>query len=287
MALPRVSIILPTFNRGTFISDCIEKVIHQRYDDWELIILDDCSSDATEEVCQKFFQPNLNISYYKNKSHLGTPANRNKGLSLSRGELVFFIEDDILLDSNCLNILVETYDQLVREGRQVGGVIPRLINDGAGSPLAATGEPFTMSQWTGEIWNNYSITCDYPKETFTAHACTLYLKKALEAVGNYSTIYIGNFFREETEPPMKMNALGYGLFFQSKAYALHKRYPSGSYYGLPRLSFEWLTIRNHIIFTTRVFGLRSLYMVPLYICKVGVKLVGAVGRGVRASVSRR
>ena len=54
MASPRVSILLPTFNRGAFISDCIETVIHQHYDDWELIILDDCSSDTTGEVCQAY-----------------------------------------------------------------------------------------------------------------------------------------------------------------------------------------------------------------------------------------
>ena len=281
MASPRVSILLPTFNRGAFISDCIETVIHQHYDDWELIILDDCSGDTTEEVCRRFTQSNSNILYHKNPDRQGTPANRNTGLAFARGELVFFLEDDILLESDCLSILVETYDQLIREGRRVGGIIPRLINDGSDSPSATNGEPFIMDRWTGEIWNNYSITCDRVMETFTAHACTLFLREALREVGNYSTIYIGNFFREETEPPMKLHKIGYDLFFQSKAFALHKRYQTGSYYGNSRLSSEWWTIRNHILFTVRIFGLRSLYMVPCYICKKGVKFARAIERNAR------
>jgi len=87
-----VSVIIPTYNRDRFISRAILSVISQTYRDFELIIVDDASTDNTTEVVSKFRDER--ICYIQQSLNRGASATRNEGIKLANGSLITFLDDD-------------------------------------------------------------------------------------------------------------------------------------------------------------------------------------------------
>ena len=75
-----VSIIMPSYNTAKFISKTIESVLEQTYKNWELLIVDDCSTDNTDEIVSKYDDDR--IIYLKNKKNSGAAVSRNKALNV-------------------------------------------------------------------------------------------------------------------------------------------------------------------------------------------------------------
>ena len=87
-----VSIIMPSWNTERFIADSIKSVIAQTYTNWELLIVDDCSDDNSEEVILSF--EDTRIRYIKNEKNMGAALTRNHGLSEAKGEWIAFLDSD-------------------------------------------------------------------------------------------------------------------------------------------------------------------------------------------------
>lgn len=66
-----VSIITPTYNCGAFIGETIKSVLSQTYEDWEMIIVDDCSTDDTENIVKEYTEKDDRVRYYKLKKNSG------------------------------------------------------------------------------------------------------------------------------------------------------------------------------------------------------------------------
>jgi len=90
--MPKVSVILPTYNRASFIGRAIQSVLNQTYRDFELIIVDDGSTDDTERVVKSFSDER--IYYVKHEVNKGAAAARNTGLKMARGEFIAFQDSD-------------------------------------------------------------------------------------------------------------------------------------------------------------------------------------------------
>jgi glycosyltransferase involved in cell wall biosynthesis len=90
--LPFVSVVLPTYNRGSSILQAVQSVVDQSYANFELIIVDDASSDNTEELILGIKDPR--IIYIKNKGNLGANASRNVGIQVSKGTYIAFQDSD-------------------------------------------------------------------------------------------------------------------------------------------------------------------------------------------------
>lgn len=89
-----VSIIMPSYNTGKYIADSIQSVLNQTYQNWELIIVDDCSTDDTDLVVKKF--DDSRIRYYKNEKNSGAAVSRNRALRLAKGKWIAFLDSDDL-----------------------------------------------------------------------------------------------------------------------------------------------------------------------------------------------
>lgn len=89
-----VSIIMPSYNTAQYIAETIESVLKQSYTNWELIIVDDCSTDNTDEVISLFRDER--IHYFKNKKNSGAAVSRNRALREARGEWIAFLDADDL-----------------------------------------------------------------------------------------------------------------------------------------------------------------------------------------------
>ena len=90
-----VSIIMPSYNTAKFISETIESVLAQTYPNWELIIVDDCSTDNTDEVVKPYLS-DPRISYIKNDKNSGAAVSRNRALRAAKGKWIAFLDSDDL-----------------------------------------------------------------------------------------------------------------------------------------------------------------------------------------------
>lgn len=90
-----VSIIMPTYNCGRFIAESIHSVLNQTYENWELIIQDDCSTDNTKDVVLSFLQ-DARIQYHVNEKNSGAAISRNKAIAKARGRWIAFLDSDDL-----------------------------------------------------------------------------------------------------------------------------------------------------------------------------------------------
>lgn len=135
---PLVSIVMPTYNRGYVIEKAILSAVSQTYNNWELIIVDDASTDETESVVAGIRDDR--IRYVKNEINRGANFSRNRGCSLAKGDYLAFLDSDnywekemlesqmeILVPSSAkvgfvfCRVRFQQFDKLLEEGR----VVPR------------------------------------------------------------------------------------------------------------------------------------------------------------------
>jgi len=89
---PTVSVIIPTYNRAHFLPRAVNSVLNQTYQDFEIIIVDDCSTDNTEEIVKNY--NNKKIKYIRHDKNRGASAARNTGIKNSSGILLSFLDSD-------------------------------------------------------------------------------------------------------------------------------------------------------------------------------------------------
>ena len=96
-----VSIITPSYNTGRFISKTIESVLAQSYSNWELIIVDDCSTDNTDDIVNQYLSDER-IRYIKNEVNSGAAVSRNRALREAKGKWIAFLDSDDLWEQDKL-----------------------------------------------------------------------------------------------------------------------------------------------------------------------------------------
>lgn len=89
-----VSVIMPSWNTGRFIAKSIQTVLAQTYTNWELLIVDDCSTDDTDKIVATFSDPR--IRYFKNVKNSGAALTRNRAIREAHGEWIAFLDSDDL-----------------------------------------------------------------------------------------------------------------------------------------------------------------------------------------------
>lgn len=126
-----ISIIMPSFNTGKYITETIESVLAQSYKNWELIIVDDCSSDNTDEIVSTYLSDDR-IHYLKNEKNSGAAFSRNIALRKAKGKWIAFLDSDDLwmpeklekqlsfMKSNGYFFSYTDYEEIDVNGKQTG-----------------------------------------------------------------------------------------------------------------------------------------------------------------------
>ncbi len=89
---PKVTVIIPVYNREKYVSEAIDSILTQSFTDFELLLIDDGSTDGSVEVMRSYTDPRIRLVY--NGSNLGIPKTRNKSLQLARGEYIAMLDSD-------------------------------------------------------------------------------------------------------------------------------------------------------------------------------------------------
>lgn len=107
--LPLISILMPCYNSEAFLGEAIESCINQSYQNWELIIIDDGSSDNSLLIARKFEDKRIHVYSQPNR---GACVARNKALHLAKGDYVKFLDADDVLAKDCLTEQIKQIDSL-------------------------------------------------------------------------------------------------------------------------------------------------------------------------------
>lgn len=162
-----VSIVLPVYNGERYLKESIDSIISQTYQNWELIIVDDCSSDNSPVIAKHYEEKDNRIKYYRNEQNIKLPRSLNKGFSIAKGNYLTWTSDDNMYLPEALSRMVNELEK-----NQVDFVFATcdVINE------------------TGEIVEVWAAPRDYQtaimKGDFVG-ACFLYTRKVYETIGEY------------------------------------------------------------------------------------------------------
>lgn len=101
-----VSIILPVYQRQDVLEECVRSILAQSYQNFEIILIDDGSTDDTPKICQKLSDQHPRIRFLTG-DHAGVSAARNKGLDAAKGDFIFFVDSDDVIHPRLIEALVE------------------------------------------------------------------------------------------------------------------------------------------------------------------------------------
>jgi glycosyltransferase involved in cell wall biosynthesis len=107
---PKVSVCIPTYNYGRFIAEAIDSVLAQTFKDFELIVVDNCSTDNTREVVEHYVKIDPRVSYYCNESNIGMVGNWNRCLEYVKGKYIKILCADDYIDETHLEKCVTVLD---------------------------------------------------------------------------------------------------------------------------------------------------------------------------------
>jgi len=255
-----ISVIIPTFNRSFTLLKTLNSILAQTYKYWELIIIDDGSTDKTRDKIKPYISEKIR---YVRTPHKGTPYAWNLGVRLSKNDYLFFTGDDVILHRNCLAILAETVRKVKR--KDLGAVAPRLIYYSGNLREGAKREYAHIDPYSGDVVGSFNVDGEGISEVPITHGYTLIRKEAFLSVGGFDEeSYRGNYFREETDLWLRLRKKGYKIYYQPKA----KLYCQG---GLTKggqwsnvrgslALYEYYVLRNHLVFLKKFYGGKAYFM---------------------------
>lgn len=130
-----VSIIMPAYNCEDFISSSLDSVIAQTYKNWEIIVVDDCSTDQTATIVNHYRNIDDRIKYFKLEKNSGAATARNTGTTIAKGSYIAFLDSDDLwfsekltkqihfMEKNGFNFTCTSYTKINETGEYLGGVV--------------------------------------------------------------------------------------------------------------------------------------------------------------------
>lgn len=130
-----ISVITPTYNCAKFIEYTIESVRAQSYKQWEMIIVDDCSTDNTKKIVDKFIKEDNRIKYFCLENNSGAAIARTKAMELAKGEYMAFLDSDdiwpenkltkqlIFMKQNGFSFTCTAYEQIDEDGNSLNRII--------------------------------------------------------------------------------------------------------------------------------------------------------------------
>lgn len=130
-----ISIITPTYNCGKFIEKTIKSVQQQTYNNWEMIIVDDCSTDGTKETVKQYMKNDSRIKYHILENNSGAAVARTKAMQLAQGNYMAFLDSDDIwkrdklekqlayMKENNINFCCTAYEQIDENDNKLGKII--------------------------------------------------------------------------------------------------------------------------------------------------------------------
>ena len=209
-----ITLIICTYNREKYIRPLLDSIAKNDYPntEYEIVLVDNNCTDNTREVCEQFVAANPEVILrFVVESEQGLSAARNKGIKESKGDIIIYVDDDALVDSDYIRIYAEHF-AANPDTMAAGGPI---------EPLYETEEPSWMSPYTKALltaWMNYGDKVrEYPNGRFPGGGNAAYRKEVFDRVGFFNTELgrKGNLLLASEEKDIfdKMKAMGMKVLY--------------------------------------------------------------------------
>lgn len=170
--MPKVSIVLPVYNGGRYLKESIDSIIAQTFTDWELIVVDDCSTDNSRDIAEEYIKADSRIHIIHNAVNQKLPKSLNIGFSAASGNYFTWTSDDNIYMPDALKIMAEFLDN-VNDVYMVRADMLDIDENGK-----VLGESSTYSDEKLYIHN-------------CVGACFMYKREVRDIIGNYDENFFG------------------------------------------------------------------------------------------------
>jgi len=222
-----VTVTVVTYNSGRFIKRCLESVLEQKYENFEVVIVDNASTDGTADILEQFSD---RCRIYYNSENLGFAAAQNQAIALSQAEWILTLNPDVLLMPDFIQALVEA-GQLDPKG---GTVCGKLLTIRATFDLPekqlvdSTGIYFTptlrhLDRGSQEVDNGHYLSFEYVFGATAAAA--LYRRAMIEDISIQGEFFDPDFFvyREDADVAWRAQLMGWRCIYTPMARGYHVR----------------------------------------------------------------
>lgn len=282
---PKVSVIIPTYNRVQMVSDCVASVLATDWPDLEVIVVDDCSPDDTRGELKRRFPGDGRVVCVRNATNLMTTGSRNRGAAEAHGDYLLFLDHDNRLRPTAIAELVAAFDRHP-DAVLVGAVSINLEKKG---PPAVWSLGSDFNRWTSRPVERYAGVPErdlpaLPDDLPTTYAPNAFMvrRAAFAAVGGFDPA-IGMMFDESDFGWRLLKRLGGSAWFATRARTDHCGHvdPLVEETPLRRLGIEkprraFCFARNRLRFARRHFSPLQVLSVALVFAPLSAAYYGLV-----------
>ena len=237
--IPLVSIVIPTCNGVEYLSSCLRSVLHYTNISYELIVVDDCSNDATYRLLDRL----ENVKVIRNRVNQDFLIRSNSGAASAEGQYIMFLKNDVTVRRDWLSMLVDTVERYPRCGavgakligmdgklQEAGAIVWR---DGTAVPYGSGDDPFKPEY------------CYIREVDYCSAACLLVRSDLFRQLGGFNELYTPACY-EDPDLCFAIRQLGYKVVLQPEVTIFH--HGAGS---RPLLEAEALCCTNRPKFTEK------------------------------------
>lgn len=249
MAKGLCSVIMPAYNAEKYIREAIESVLIQSYRNFELIVIDDNSSDCTKSIVDEYVKKDARVIVYSGKKKWGCAGSRNIGLSLCRGEYIAFIDSDDTWLPEKLELQI---NYLVKHKWDMVFTAYEIIN--------SDGRLLKTRDVKGKL-----VFKDLLKENSVIFSTTCFRREGIKGLA-----FKQGWFHEDYVYLLDYLRRNYAMYGINKVCARYRVHVGGrSFNKLKAAKFRWKIYRDYL----RLNMLASIYYFSIYVIKGLVKYI--------------
>ena len=278
-----ISVVIPTFNRAAMLVKCVKSVLETGYAELEVIVVDDCSPDDTGAKVAETFGGDARVKYLRNARNSFQAVSRNNGAGIAKGDFLFFLDDDNIVDRNIFTELLAAFTRHPRAGL----VAPLSVHqrEGQANLVWTLGSDF--NRWTSQPKDrspNLPVA-DLPKEpidyptTYSPNALMV-KREVFEKVGGFEESFVQIF--EESDFGWRVLEAGFEGYIATRAVTDHYGFlEPGCNTQLRLLGIEkpyrtYCFARNRLKFARRHFAWYQVILVTLVFAPLSALYYGKV-----------
>jgi GT2 family glycosyltransferase len=262
---PLVSIIVLNFNGMDVLLTCLVSVLGSNYPNFELILVDNASTDGSVEEAEKLFHSDSRVKIVRNDRNLGYAEGNNVGINDARGEIIVFLNNDTKVDANWLTEMMRVF----KDDLLVGAAQPKILNYDYPEKIDSLGGSINFYGFAIAIGGNLGINdfaCSGMREIFFAVGSAMVVRrKLLNEVGFFDPSYF--MFGEDVDLSWRIRLRGYKILLIPRAIVYHKI--SFTVTKTPNIKIIWHLRKNRVVTLIKNYELKNLmkaFPVIVFIC---------------------
>lgn len=275
------SVIIPTFNRADMVCRCIQSIFDTRWPNLEIIVVDDCSPDDTASRVKDSFGDK--VKYIRNEKNSFQAISRNNGAKIAKGDFLFFLDDDNIVDKNILSEISHAFES----NPKLGLVAPMAIHmrPGKNNVIWSLGSDF--NRWTSQPKDNKpNLALEDLPEKPLAYSTSYYPngfvvpRRVFDEVKGFDEKYVQIF--EESDFGWKIKEAGYEGIVLTSARTNHLGFlepgcvPQLRQLGIEKPYRTYCFARNRLRFARKHFTVFQILSVALIFAPLSCGYYGLV-----------